>query len=112
MSTFPKTNWLDVRIDGGAVAHQGRARAALSLQAGHPLVEQVGHRAPPALAVAAPCDLGRQGISRPLGIPLVPMDLAEHVAVPPGLRVALAERDRTCQELAPLLRTDPLMARA
>ena len=76
------------------------------------MVEQVGHAAPPALAVAAPCDLGRQGISLPLGIPLGPMDLAEHVAVPPGLRTALAERDPYLPGIGRFLSHRPAQARA
>ena len=78
---------LDVGVDAGPVAGEGRLRSSLSLDVGHPSVEQFVDCVPAFLPVAAPVNFGDQFGSGSLGVPLGALDVPPDVAVAAGLGV-------------------------
>jgi hypothetical protein len=78
---------LDVGVDAGPVAGEGRLRTSLSLDVGHPSVEQFVDGVPAFLPVAAPINFGDQFSSGSLGVPLGALDVPPDVAVAAGLGV-------------------------
>ena len=81
------TRGLMLALMAGPVAGEGGFRSSLSLDVGHPSVEQFVDGMPAFLPVAAPVNFGDQFGSGSLGVPLGALDVPADVAVPAGLGV-------------------------